>query len=281
MEDELIFVWQKNLEGLDARYIHCDGGSINRFPSGDWYTLLFVLRGRVFVYSRNLPVRVENGYTYLLTPCSEESFTVEAEGGSEYYTLAFTIQQDCGTESPFRMEIPSRVHIKTTQRLTYLLRRYIELQYSGHGSEATKTALILLVLKQMALSSLPYYSLIENDTTLEFIANQVDEYIAAHYRESIGSIDIAMELHYNVGYLERVYRQKRSVAIREALYNRRVREVAAQLLLNKNKSIEDIAKMCGFVDMNFFRRLFKRQMLSTPHQYRLKYGIMESSYTFN
>ncbi len=280
MEDELIFSWKQNLKGLDAHYIQCDGGCIHHFPSGSWYTLLFVLRGKIYIYSEHISVGVEMGHTYLLAPKSEECFTAEAHGDSEFYTLSFRIQRDWDKESPYGMEIPPSVYIKTPQRLTYLLRRYMDLQNSGSGSGATKSALILLVLKHVALSSLSSYPLMETDATLEFIASKVDEYIAAHYRESIGSIDIAMELHYNVGYLERVYRQRRSVSIREALYNRRVREVAAQLLLNKNKRIEDIAKMCGFGDMNFFRRLFKRQMASTPHQYRLNRGTRELSYAF-
>ncbi len=125
------------------------------------------------------------------------------------------------------------------------------------------------MLCEMASSSLAQGGANAREDGLESIASRVDAYIAAHYHEPIGTPDIAQELHYNPDYLERAYRSERRVSIREAIHVRRLREARAQLLLQRQRGIAEIAALCGYSDAGYFRRVFKRATQMTPRRYRL------------
>ena len=49
-------------------------------------------------------------------------------------------------------------------------------------------------------------------------------------------------------------------------------ENAKKMLENKNYGFEQIAVKCGYEDMNFFSKVFKRHAGMTPRAYKDKYG---------
>ena len=56
-------------------------------------------------------------------------------------------------------------------------------------------------------------------------------------------------------------------------YLQRVRiEAAKKLLENSNDSMEQIAVKCGYGDIGFFRKIFKRHVAINPKEYQKKYG---------
>jgi transcriptional regulator GlxA family with amidase domain len=56
-------------------------------------------------------------------------------------------------------------------------------------------------------------------------------------------------------------------------YLQRVRiEAAKKLLENGNDSMEQIAIQCGYDDIGFFRKIFKRHVAINPKDYQRKYG---------
>jgi transcriptional regulator GlxA family with amidase domain len=58
-------------------------------------------------------------------------------------------------------------------------------------------------------------------------------------------------------------------------YLQRVRiEAAKKLLENSNDSIDQVAFKCGYDDIGFFRKIFKRHVAINPKEYQGKYGKM-------
>jgi len=56
-------------------------------------------------------------------------------------------------------------------------------------------------------------------------------------------------------------------------YLQRVRiEAAKKLLENTRESVESVALQCGYEDISFFRKVFRRQVDMSPKEYHLKYG---------
>lgn len=56
-------------------------------------------------------------------------------------------------------------------------------------------------------------------------------------------------------------------------YLQRLRiENAKKLLETKHDGIEQIGMKCGYEDMSFFRKVFKRHVGMTPSEYKNKYG---------
>jgi transcriptional regulator GlxA family with amidase domain len=60
-------------------------------------------------------------------------------------------------------------------------------------------------------------------------------------------------------------------------YLQRVRiEAAKKLLESKNEGIAQIASRCGYEDVDYFGKIFRRYVAMTPRAYREKYGRNKS-----
>jgi len=56
-------------------------------------------------------------------------------------------------------------------------------------------------------------------------------------------------------------------------YLQRVRiEAAKKIMESRNEGIEQVAQQCGYEDMGFFRKIFKRYVGMVPREYLEKYG---------
>jgi len=238
----------------------------------DCYVLLFVSRGNVGIRSVGSHIRVEAGQTMLIDPEPSRRLTIEAESDTEHYLLWFrspSRHDESGVDEVSRhLGIPVLASARRPERLTYLLRRYLHQQDRRGSSRLLRAGLLVLILCEVAMSNATETVDPPEENWPNTIVSRVDAYIAAHYREQIGTIDIAAELRYNPDYLERAYRQLTDLSIRDAIHLRRVNEAAAQLLLHGECSVSEIATMCGYHDVNYFRRVFKKAMRTTPNRYR-------------
>lgn len=109
---------------------------------------------------------------------------------------------------------------------------------------------------------------------------QVIEYIADHYCEDISSASISEMFGYDESYFCRLF--KSVVGIRPMEYIRVLRlEKARRLLTNEKTGISKIALECGFSDMNYFTRCFRRHYGITAGEYRKKSGLPSVSVFVN
>ncbi|MEX2479962.1 MAG: helix-turn-helix domain-containing protein [Gammaproteobacteria bacterium] len=79
--------------------------------------------------------------------------------------------------------------------------------------------------------------------------------------------DLARRLGVGVRTLERRFRAATGVSPR-TLWQRRRIALAKDLLLKSNLAVSDIAWRVGYQDAGYFTRLFQREMLVTPSEYR-------------
>jgi AraC-like DNA-binding protein len=229
----------------------------------------------VFNVHGDLVVQTGRGDTILH---SNEGFLLRVDGSQiafhrslpgELYILKFRQGRARGGSPRRRVEVPDHVTVLRPGRLTNLLRRLVDEERQPVPSRIVLHHLVVLALCELARSSRVGEAAEGREAGLESIASRVDAFIAAHYHESVGTPDIARELHYNPDYLERAYRMERRMSIREAVHARRIKEARAQLLLQRGKGVAEIAALCGYADPGYFRRVFKRATNMTPRGYRL------------
>lgn len=92
-------------------------------------------------------------------------------------------------------------------------------------------------------------------------------YIAEHPQEALRVEALARLCSLSATHFRRLFRQ--AYGLSPAAYIQGIRlEKAKDLLRVPSCSIAEIAEQCGFSDANYFIRFFKRQMGTTPHQYR-------------
>jgi len=110
-----------------------------------------------------------------------------------------------------------------------------------------------------------------NSSDLKAIATWANTFIRLNYDRPITAGKIPFELGYNADYLGRVYRQIYHCTLTEAIQKRRV-HVACHYLLDSEMTVEQIAEKCGFSEPDYFRRIFRRHMQTSPVTYRKQYA---------
>jgi AraC-like DNA-binding protein len=105
------------------------------------------------------------------------------------------------------------------------------------------------------------------DGAAPVLAARADTVIRTRFHEDISASTIAAELDCNPDYLGRVFRAIYGRTLTEAVHERRMRN-ATRLLAEGRERIEDVARLCGFEDCGYFRRIIKRTQGMTPAAFR-------------
>lgn len=95
----------------------------------------------------------------------------------------------------------------------------------------------------------------------------VGQYIDEHYKDDIGLQDVATFLGYSEVYFCKIFKQNFGRNFIAYLNGYRI-DRAKELLANPSINIKDISSEAGYRDANYFTRVFKRIVGTTPSEYR-------------
>jgi AraC-like DNA-binding protein len=275
MDDCLRLGCPAAFENVHAEHLMVESPGVTPARALDGGLLLFSVHGTAVISAPRGDVTLRPNEAFLL-PSDGGIPAIRFSSPAELYLVGFR-QERRGRNAARRLDVPDHVTVLRPGRLTSLVRRLVDEVRQPAASPAILHHLLVLALCELARSSGAGDAAEEKEAVLESIASRVDAFIAAHYHEPIGTPDIARELHYNPDYLERAYRLERHMSIREAIHARRIKEAAAQLLLQRGKGVAEIAALCGYADAGYFRRVFKRATSMTPHGYRLSNSALRQA----
>lgn len=103
---------------------------------------------------------------------------------------------------------------------------------------------------------------------------KVMEFVSAHYAERITLNDAAKLCHYSVSYFSRVFKAQTGENFVSYLNKVRLNHTVSRMATSSS-DITQIAYSCGFNDINYYTRLFKREYHMTPQTYRDKLARSE------
>ena len=106
----------------------------------------------------------------------------------------------------------------------------------------------------------PYSSLIR----------KISDYIELNLSHDLSLTSIASELQVSVGYLSKQYKKETGSTITNYIKQARTKK-AAELITSTKWSIQDISTYVGYLDSNYFVKVFKSQYGLTPTEYRDKH----------
>lgn len=106
--------------------------------------------------------------------------------------------------------------------------------------------------------------IIDNDVAR---LDRILTYINDNLERKVTLTHIAKMEHINSYYLSHLFKDKVGFSFQEYINIKRV-EKAKTRLLNSNKRITDISNECGFSSTNYFNKVFKEQVGTTPSQFR-------------
>lgn len=88
-----------------------------------------------------------------------------------------------------------------------------------------------------------------------------------HYDHPLSIKTFAAEINASPNYLSTLFKQEKGVSFVEYLTNIRIKR-ALELLDDSNMKVNDIARLVGYEDPNYFTRVFRKQHGMTPSEYR-------------
>lgn len=105
----------------------------------------------------------------------------------------------------------------------------------------------------------------------KFLISQLKDYIAKNFNSKITLDDLAQIVHYNPSYISSLFKKNTGLGINDYITNIRIKE-ATRLLVDSDKSIDDIAGLVGLSNNSYITCLFKKSLGITPSTYRRLYS---------
>lgn len=114
-----------------------------------------------------------------------------------------------------------------------------------------------------------YCILVQNHTLADYssVIQQCINYIEFHYTENLTLDVITHELNVSKCYLSNLFKKEVGITITDFIHKTQLHH-ALKLLNTTHLPIHDIAVQCGFDDINYFSRVFKKYQGQTPSSYR-------------
>lgn len=102
--------------------------------------------------------------------------------------------------------------------------------------------------------------------------NGILDYIHGHYGEAISTARLAKHFYLSEGYICHIFKEATGKTIISYLNEFRV-EKAAVLLEKTEENVSVVAEKCGFENVTYFNKIFKRHFGTTPVCYRKQKGF--------
>ncbi|WP_409344375.1 response regulator [Paenibacillus sp. MBLB4367] len=93
-------------------------------------------------------------------------------------------------------------------------------------------------------------------------------YIDAHFCETINLSELAQSSYMSPGYFSSLFRQHTGSNFLEYVTHLRIEHAKGLLAANPERKIGDVALLCGYQDLKYFRKLFKRHTGITPLSFK-------------
>ena len=92
-------------------------------------------------------------------------------------------------------------------------------------------------------------------------------YVRQHLSEPLNLHTLASALDCNASYLSARFKRETGQTLTEFILQERMR-LAGHLLLSSRLQIQTVAQYCGFLDVNYFSRMFRQAIGCPPSEYR-------------
>lgn len=96
----------------------------------------------------------------------------------------------------------------------------------------------------------------------------VQTYIDAHYTESITLADVADTFHVSKEHLSRLFKKQVGVSVQHYITNKKIDYAKRLMKKHPSLSVSTVSVMSGYIDLQYFYRVFKKETGLTPIEYK-------------
>ncbi len=232
------------------------------------WELIFVERGQLQIREEGELFTVTAGESLLLKPGRCHAGEGEFPADLKFYWLHFEWIETPDAPALHKRLLTLRQHTRVSDPLYIisLFRQFLSEQENIHRNIALE-CILLLIFQQISVAGFESAADSSPGVALAYKAQQI---IRTKYHLPLSASLLARELHCNADYLGRVYRRVFNLTLTKAVHRQRVM-AAEKLLISDARSLTEVAVMCGFSDMGYFRQIFRKYTGLTPAVWRKRY----------
>ena len=240
----------------------------------DFYEIYYLLKGKRNIFIENKIFTLQENSLVIIPP-----FQMHKTEGGPYKRLNLYISTDlldkneqkflasCSSFLSFELEKSKKNIILSLFRLFLSKANEKEALNKKYSLSLAKT--FLYILQSSTLQPLPHYSPITQNNANKNLIVDIISYINNHFQENITLDLLKNKFFVSKNTLCKNFQQTMKCSVMEYCSALRLNE-AKHLLLTTDKSIEDIADLCGYSSANYFSLLFKSKTGLAPSIYRKK-----------
>ena len=232
-----------------------EGRHITRVHESD--ELIVVLQGELEMFEEDRNFCIRPGEWLLLRRGRKHGGAAPYTPNLSFFWIHFI---DDGTIID---SLPQHGVLREPADFSTYIQAYLNEQSRPEPDKKIMELLFLLMIQEMRR---PEKNQIGSSCTTP-LAYAAQKFIGTRFAEQLSLESIAGELHCNPQYLSRLYRKTFGITLTENLNKIRI-DRAKWLLRYGSLSIKETAKHCGFNDLAYFRRQFRRYCSLTPNEYR-------------
>lgn len=131
---------------------------------------------------------------------------------------------------------------------------------------------IINLFKKMFISFTKLVSKHSNPNCSKAVHDAI-QYICSHYTETITLKTLAAHVNLSTSYFSEIFKKQTEMSLRDYINKIRIDE-SKYLLLNTTLSILEVSVAIGFEYQNYFTKVFKKFVGTTPKEYRTKRGLV-------
>lgn len=278
MSDPDVFTFDlaRGVEALNAGLFVSRGKGRHPDRVIDSHELIVVRRGRLGMREERRSFALFAGHALHLRPGRRHFGTEPYPPDLSFYWIHFRVPAEkrrgaSGGGGAARIKIgggellrvPQHAVLQRPERAVELFHRFLDDQETGRLRPLSGALLVLLLLCETAERGAPPKA----HSAGIALAGRADRWVAEHFHENVGTTQVAAALDCCADYLGRAYRAAYGWTLTEAIHRRRIQE-ARSLLREGRLNVDEIARECGFSDVVYFRRLFRRYAGLTPTAFR-------------
>ena len=159
---------------------------------------------------------------------------------------------------------------------SFLLQSLMEMQMQPHEQQTARLIVLSLLSHCTDLLSSKIQTVSRSQALFEAVRSYIDE----HYASPLTRESIAQAFYISPNYLSHLFQNTGAIGFNEYLNHTRL-EHAKTLLKSYDLKVKEVAHTCGFVDSNYFCRLFRKNTERSPSEYRRQYHsqLIEKTFT--
>ncbi|GAL10737.1 transcriptional regulator AraC family [Vibrio astriarenae] len=108
---------------------------------------------------------------------------------------------------------------------------------------------------------------VKSDVAIEQTLQFIDNNLAVNLNESL----LAAQVDYSTTYFSKLFRKSTGVSFRDYVISKRISLAKQMLVEDKAMKVAVVAYQCGYRDVSYFSRIFKKKTGLTPAGYRQQY----------